>query len=142
MEYVVMNPNGEHLSVGYMEFKDLMNYTKKAWLAQAVMWVLTKIYAFRYPIKTTHLLLFLNSVVWTVYSWIEHEYWMDYSENGIPNEDLFYAFTALRYFSEALFFTILEMVTNGYEVTSKRLRRGGKRYSFIIFLLIGSLNVF
>ena len=32
------------------------------------------------------------------------------------------------------------MITCGFQITSKKLKRGGKRYSFIIFFILGGIN--
>lgn len=45
-----------------------------------------------------------------------------------------------KYWCEALFFAIIEMITYGYQITSKKLKAGGKRYSFLIFIIIGGIN--
>jgi len=82
----------------------------------------------------------MNSICWAGYAFVEHEYWMDYSENGIPDEDLLFSSQVMKYFCEALFFTIIEMITCGFQITSKKLKRGGKRYSGIIFLMLGGIN--
>jgi len=113
VDYIVMNPNGEHLSVGYLELKDVMLAAKIAWglilLTWIFTWFLTK---FRHP-KIVQVTLLIDSAMWTAYAFVEHEFWLEYSKQGVPNHLMESISFGLLSLAEALFFSSMVLIASG-----------------------------
>ena len=136
MDYVVMNPGGEHLSVGYLEFKYLMSAVRIAWSCFIGLWVLSWIISRKRDVAIVQIILMVDASLWTIYSYVETEFWYRYSDEGVPNQDL--SLISYIHFSiaEALFFSVMELATGGLGICRKRFKPSLKRNAPIIGALL------
>jgi hypothetical protein len=119
VDYTVMNPNGEHLSVGYLELKEVMMVAKLAWGSVFFLWALTWIHSKLRRPKLVQVSLFLDAAIWTAYAFVEHEYWLSYSSEGYPDKQLECISFGLLTLAEALFFSSMAMLTSGVGIIHK-----------------------
>ena len=136
VDYVVMNPGGEHLSVGYLEFKYLMNALRIAWSISLGLWLVTWIISRKREIAIVQVILIVDASLWTIYSYIETEFWYDYSDKGVPNENLALISYIFYSLAESLFFAILELSTGGLGICRKGFKSSLKRNAPIICALM------
>lgn len=118
VDYVVMNPNGEHLSVGYLELKDVMLAAKIAWGLIFLAWVCSWLIARKRP-KLVQIVLTLDAAIWTVYSFVEHDYWLKFSEDGYPDHMLERISFGLLSLAEALFFSAMILLACGVGIVHR-----------------------
>ena len=132
VDYVVMNPGGEHLSVGYLEFKYLMNALRIAWSVSLGLWLVSWIISRKREIAVVQVVLVIDASLWTIFSYVETEFWYDYSEEGVPNESLALISYIFYSLAEALFFSLLELSTGGLGICRKGFKSSLKRNAPII----------
>jgi len=136
VDYIVMNPGGEHLSVGYLEFKYLMNALRIAWSVSLGLWLLSWIVSRKREIAIVQVILIVDASLWTIYSYIETEFWYHYSDEGVPNENLALISYIFYSLAESLFFSIIELSTGGLGICRKGFKPSLKRNSPIIWAVL------
>lgn len=135
VDYEVVNPGGEQLSVGYLELKHVMLAAKICWglifLAWLFTWLLVK---FRRP-KLVQVMLTFDAAVWTAYAFVEHKYWLDFSNEGVPNHLLECVSYGLLSFAEALFYASMVLLACGVGIVH-RLHIWILACAFLAFCLV------
>jgi hypothetical protein len=119
VDYTVMNPNGEHLSVGYLELKEVMMAAKLAWGSVFFLWTLTWLHSKLRKPKLVQVALSLDAAIWTAYAFVEHEYWLRYSSEGYPDKQLECISFGLLSLAEALFFSSMTLLASGVGMVHK-----------------------
>lgn len=119
LEFVVMNPGGEHLPVGFLEIKYVMAGAKHTWSGILGIWIILWAISCRKKPSTIQMFLMLDGCLWIVYAYLNHQYWIRYSNEGIPDSDLLHISFTFLMCAEGLLFSIITLIAAGSGILTK-----------------------
>jgi len=137
IDYVLLNPNGEHLSLGELENKAVFHFMIISWAILFGFWILTWINNVARKRKTYPLHYFFVAFgsLWFAYSILEERYWNYFSLNGYPPMDLRVVSTIIRSIAFSLNLALFFLIGKGYTYINLTLKKKDKREIGIMFLL-------
>jgi len=141
VEYSNMNPNGEHLSVGYLEYKPYYKTMSVFWLCVVSFWMgfrLYKKFLRGENFKIIHGILLLNAVFFLIHCLIQESFWEYYSSKGQPSYKLWVLSLLFSSIAEGFFFALIMLIAKGHWITKRKIRR---RDSGRIFLMVSILSM-
>ena len=136
LSQVVMNPDGEHLSVGLLEMKFTMEVTKILWSAMIGIWLGCWAVLRKTSIALVQGLLMLDCLIWVIFSFVFHEFWLDYSERGVPDRTLEYWCSVLFGVAEGIFFLTVYLISVGQGVTKHNFSPFRLAFGLVILVAV------
>eukprot|EP00002_Diphylleia_rotans_P007312 TRINITY_DN1683_c0_g2_i9.p1 TRINITY_DN1683_c0_g2~~TRINITY_DN1683_c0_g2_i9.p1 ORF type:complete len:386 (+),score=56.01 TRINITY_DN1683_c0_g2_i9:53-1210(+) len=135
MDYIMMNPNDQHLGYGHIPLPDLHYALSFVWGSLLGIWTINWLIYFRHPIKLHGLISWIPSTRF-VCMYIAYNYWQTMSEEGEVPQDLLLKFHILGYgLSRFSFFLNLLAISAGWCVSRLHISYGDWAFLSIIVLL-------